>query len=168
MEKQLIQDQKIELENIISKKEQELTEEGSDKVATTVELANALVSLSKLEEDLHRKAILQQRASDLYDSASKNDPTKTNKLANASCVFRVSPPGASYRMMEDDEMNEEDDETDESSEDEDFDHSEHFYQLAKQQYEEILLREPNNADIRKKLTVLVDAHNFPNKKQRTK
>lgn len=65
-------------------------------------------------------------------------------------------------------MNEEDDETDESSEDEDFDHSEHFYQLAKQQYEEILLREPNNADIRKKLTVLVDAHNFPNKKQRTK
>jgi len=31
-----------------------LIEEGSDKVSTTVELANALVSLSKIEEDLHR------------------------------------------------------------------------------------------------------------------
>lgn len=137
-----------------------------------------------------RKAILQQRASDLYDRASKNDPALTNKLANASCVFRgklspakqpqltlsadlnlivsVSPPGASYRTLEDDEMNEDDEEDDESSEEEDFDHSEHFYQLAKRQYEEILSREPNNTDISEKLAALVNAHKFPSKKQRTK
>ncbi len=65
-------------------------------------------------------------------------------------------------------MNEDDEEDDESSEEEDFDHSEHFYQLAKRQYEEILSREPDNTDIKEKLAALVNAHNFPNKKQRTK
>ncbi len=61
-----------------------------------------------------------------------------------------------------------DEEDDESSEDEDYDHSEHFYQLAKKQYEDILAQDPTNTEIKEKLATLIYTHNYANKRQKTK
>jgi hypothetical protein len=53
-----------------------------------------------------------------------------------------------------------------SSEEEDFDHSEHFFQLSKQQYEAILRNDPNNLKIKMRLEQLINA-NYACKKQKT-
>lgn len=98
------------------------------------------------------------------------EPEYTQAHAVSSCIFRPSPdPKLSWKEKTEESSDEEED----SSEEEDFDHSEHFFRLAKTQvlqliqmlnltrleYEDMLKKEPNNETIRQRLENLLTSRN---------
>jgi hypothetical protein len=73
----------------------------------------------------------------------------------------IGPPHAVYREIEDSKCDNDhgmDVDNDSSSEDEDFDQQEYFYMLSRQQYEAILLQEPENEKVRRRLEELIAEH----------
>jgi len=146
----------VALGNLMTQRAKDLSK---DKETTGDEIRKQQIQIQQQELNLN--------ASEWYDKAMEIDEEAANSI-QSSCIFRQPPDSKlSFReeaeeveftkKEEEEEDNEESgSEQDEaSSSEEEFDHSEHMFQLARRQYEDILRKEPDNELIKQRLANLL-------------